>query len=194
MPRREDCSREHYTLRTKGLTYSLLPPAPERAARRRSRQDQLYRGNVVGSSTNLYDHSPSCVSSLCWPRVGGGRRIGKRSPSTRMGEASIFSVPAAGCSTSRNIPELSTCPSENTSARVFTGPQGTPARRISSVHSSAVFLENSSSRIATRSSRFATRSGLLANRSSSASSSRPSALHRFSNWVSLPTARAIFLS
>jgi hypothetical protein len=36
------------------------------------------------------------ASSVCWPRVGGGQRIGNRSPSTSSGEASISRAPADG--------------------------------------------------------------------------------------------------
>ena len=50
----------------------------------------------LGGLRKAAGYPQSLVSSVCWPRVGGGPRTGNRSPSTSRGEASIFSVPMAG--------------------------------------------------------------------------------------------------
>ena len=53
------------------------------------------------------------------------------------------------------MPEPRTCSSPKTSARLLTGPQGTPAPRISSTHSSTALLPNSSWRTLTSWARLA---------------------------------------
>ena len=69
---------------------------------------------LVANALYTYRRGAYQPSPVCCPSVGGGRRIRNRSPSTRIGEVSIFSILAAGCSTSCKMSELNTCPSENT--------------------------------------------------------------------------------
>ena len=79
-----------------------------------------------------------------------------------IGEPSIFSVPATGCSICVTISRAMTCGSLRAAGTVLTGPAGTPALASTSVHSAQPRAASASVIRGISVSRLRTRSGLVA--------------------------------
>jgi len=100
------------------------------------------------------------ISSVCWPSVGGGRRMLAGCADSLIGEPRVLNVPATGCVISTTISRAATWGCPSAAGTVLTGPAGTPAALSRAVHSAHPRAASALAMRGISVSRLRTRSGL----------------------------------